>query len=614
MQLAQDDGAADQDVRDPDGWHELEVANPSFLVEKLGAECTDLQGLRELTVNALEAIAALGSGVEGRVVWDLDWRRFEASGGRERKLSIIDTGVGMTAEQMRYYINHLAASSHQQGRTKNFGVGAKIAAGSRNPHGLEYRSWHQGDGALIRFKRDPNGRWGLEPQDWRDGRREFWRPLGESEKPWVLRGRAHGTQVVLLGQHERDDTTRAPTSVSEARQRWVTRYLNTHFLRLPERVELLVRDTPHRNVWRDASELERILGQLHHLERRAIAAGVVELSDARAHWWVLAEDHRARRRHPATWTSTGHVAALRENELYDTLPQTRGGYQRLHEFGIRFGYERVVLYLEPEASDRLETNTARTLLLLDHEPLPWPRWEEEFRAAMPAELRRLQERLADSDDGSRRDAIRERLAAHLPLYRISRYRAPRLPGSPVTDPGDSPRPDVDEPHAHAPEPHTAQRWPAEREAEPCPAPEEGEDRGNVEAAVVELPEVMWVSVRDRTRAPGDLEDQAARYHVERHELTINADFRVFADMMSRWERRYQGVPGAHGTIAALVREWFEQALVEVVLSARSFGRSPHWDSNDLAALLSPAALTAAVLPRQLVDAQIKKRLAQKLGR
>ena len=60
MQLAQDDGAADQDVPDPDGWQELEVANPSFLVEKLGAECTDLQGLRELTVNALDAIAALG--------------------------------------------------------------------------------------------------------------------------------------------------------------------------------------------------------------------------------------------------------------------------------------------------------------------------------------------------------------------------------------------------------------------------------------------------------------------------------------------------------------------------------------------------------------------------
>jgi hypothetical protein len=28
-------------------WHELSVANPTFLLERLGSECTDLQGLRE---------------------------------------------------------------------------------------------------------------------------------------------------------------------------------------------------------------------------------------------------------------------------------------------------------------------------------------------------------------------------------------------------------------------------------------------------------------------------------------------------------------------------------------------------------------------------------------
>jgi hypothetical protein len=380
-------------------WHDLQVANPSFLVEKLGAECSDTQGLRELTVNAIEAITAAGPEASGRVVWDLDWERADASRGRIRKLSITDTGIGMSPDAMRYYINHLAATSHEQGRTKNYGVGAKVAAGSRSPHGLEYRSWHQGSGALVRFKRDPNGRWGLEPQEWPDGRRDFWRPLDESEKPWALRGHPHGTQVVLLGQHERDDTTQAPKSVSEARQRWVARYLNTRFLRLPEQIELLVRDARQGNMWRDAGELERILGQQHHLERRAIAAGAVELSDARAHWWVLDEDHHARRRQAATWISTGHVAALYENELYDMLPQTRGGYQRLQEFGIRFGYERVVLYLEPAARDRVETNTARTLLLLDHQPLPWASWQDEFRAAMPAEIKRLQERLAGSDGG-----------------------------------------------------------------------------------------------------------------------------------------------------------------------------------------------------------------------
>jgi hypothetical protein len=80
----------------PDGhnWHELEVANPSFFIEKPGAECSDTQGLRELTVNALQAIATIAPNATGRVVWDLDWQRVDASRGRERKLSVIDTASG----------------------------------------------------------------------------------------------------------------------------------------------------------------------------------------------------------------------------------------------------------------------------------------------------------------------------------------------------------------------------------------------------------------------------------------------------------------------------------------------------------------------------------------
>ncbi len=149
-----------------DDFAELDVANASFFVEKLGAECGDLQALRELTMNGIQAIAALGRNAGGRVIWDLDWKRLERTGGRVRKLSMIDTGIGMTPDALRFYINHLAASSHAQSRRQNFGVGAKIAAGSRNPHGLEYRSWHDGQGALVCFMRHPDGRWGLQPQAW----------------------------------------------------------------------------------------------------------------------------------------------------------------------------------------------------------------------------------------------------------------------------------------------------------------------------------------------------------------------------------------------------------------------------------------------------------------
>ena len=422
--LAELAGAAEGPVAAVYGWHELAVANPTFLLERLGSECTDLQGLRELTVNGLDAIAALGADRNGRVVWDLDWERFDASGGRVRKLSVTDTGTGMTAGQLRCYINQLAASGREQSPTGNFGVGAKVAAGSRNPHGLEYRSWRQGEGSLVCFKRDPDGRWGLEPQRWADGRADYWRPVGEAEKPWLLRGQDHGTQVVLLGRQERHDTTQAPPSVTDAGRHWITRYMAGRFPRFPSQVEVLVRE--HHGP--DTHPLRRIHGEQHHLEHHAVAAGTVALRDAIVRWWVLDDDHRARHREAALRASTGHAAALFDDELYDVLPQTRGGYGRLQDFGIRFGYQRVVLHLEPHAAaGRLKFKTARTALLLGHEPLPWSRWDDEFAASMPEEIRRLQERAASPDCLPRRVAIRSRIAAIQPLYRLNRYRSPRSP-------------------------------------------------------------------------------------------------------------------------------------------------------------------------------------------
>jgi len=614
QKLAELAGAAEAAA---DGWHELAVANPTFLLERLGSECTDLQGLRELTVNGLDAIAAFGADRPGRVVWDLDWERFEASGGCVRKLSVIDTGTGMTAEQLRRYINQLAASGREQSGRGNFGVGAKVAAGSRNPHGLEYRSWQEGHGSLVCFKRHPDGRWGLEPQRWADGHVDYWRPLGDAEKPRLLHGQDHGTQVVLLGQHGRHDTTQPPPSVTDARPHWITRYLNARFLRFPAHVEVLVRE----HHGRDEQPLRRIHGEQHHLEHHAVAAGTVELGDAIVRWWVLDDDHRSRRREAVLWASTGHAAAVFDDELYDTLPPTRGGYGRLQDFGIRFGCERVVLHVEPQDGVAgVECNTARTLLLLDHEPLPWTRWGQEFAAAMPEQILRLQELAAGTDCVPRREAIRGRVSAILPLYRLSRYRPTRTQSQTQAEQATARPPDETTvtaversaspstgPTVH-PTGASLQRKPNHSLAG-VQAPADDPDQDALSPAVVDLPDVAWISARDATRAPGDLEDQAARYHPARHELTINADFRAITDLTAHWRTRYRGVPGAHATIEAQVREWCEQVLVEVVLAARN----SQWKAEQLEALLSPSSFTAALLPRHLLHATLQKRLGQKLG-
>ncbi len=131
---------------------------------------------------------------------------------------------------------------------------------------------------------------------------------------------------------------------------------------------------------------------------------------------------------------------------------------------------------------------------------------------------------------------------------------------------------------------------------------------------VGLPDVAWISAREGSRAIGDLEDQAARYHVDRDELTINADFRAITDLIAHWYDRYRGVAGARTVIEAQVREWCEQILVEVVLA----GRNSSWSAEQLDGLLSPTSFTAALLPRQLLHATLlhatlQKRLGQKLG-
>ena len=182
-----------------------------------------------------------------------------------------------------------------------------------------------------------------------------------------------------------------------------------------------------------------------------------------------------------------------------------------------------MLHLEPQVdAGRLQCNTARTLLLLDHEPLPWARWGEEFAAAMPAEILHLQERAANADCVPRQEAIRQRVTAILPLYRLSRYRPTSRPRQPPIQPPTDARNQLPDAPSTAP---TASRRGTAADAAAAPAPGERRHEALTEPPTedpddqqqsqptVSLPDVAWISARDGSRATGDLEDQAARYHL-----------------------------------------------------------------------------------------------------
>jgi hypothetical protein len=97
-------------------------------------------------------------------------------------------------------------------------------------------------------------------------------------------------------------------------------------------------------------------------------------------------------------------------------------------------------------------------------------------------------------------------------------------------------------------------------------------------------------------------------------LLVNGDFRAFTDMIERWEKLYEYVPGAKATIKDVVREWFEQQLIETVMSAHALAGGRRWSEQEIAELWTESALTAAVLPRYHIKLSIKRMLGQRLGK
>jgi len=602
---------------------ELKVRNMSFLLERLGRDCAPDQFVRELTVNAVQAVQRVGGGI---VVWDhepVHSRRFGAS-----KLCVMDTGVGMTGPEMVEYINHLASSGGVQADDGNFGVGAKIAAATRNPAGIVYLSWKRGKGAMVWLWRNPaTGQYGLKPLGRGKGEDAYWAPVPASLKPALIG--EHGTVVVLLGATESEDTTLPPDGATDdsSRSLWLTRYLNSRFFELPEGVELKAREqwgTP-------GSRVRPARGMKHFLDLVSHAGGRVRLPDATAHWWILPEEvpQELADRYP----SSGHVGALFQGELYE-LYTGRAGTAKLQGFGIAVGHQRVVLYVEPRAMRRRRVvpNTARTALLVNGRPLPWDEWAERFRENLPAEILALMEEVADARSArDRTESFKQRMKglANLlfiggsggeNLRRLFALEAP--PQSRNGKGGDDvaatlPAPDPAAERSRAPGADADSRSPGADDARPEP-PRDGRKRGESdrEAPLPELDldrllelEVVWV-----TEAECGAVERAARYIPETNTLLMNRDFRVFAGYIERWREKYAGNPAAQREVEDLVREWLEQPLRELVIRSHFLRGTPGWSDEHIRALLSDESLTAVSLPCYLTEMRLRAAVAQRLGK
>jgi hypothetical protein len=532
----------------------------------------------------------------------------------------------MTGEEMVEYINHLASSVGVQALDRNFGVGAKITAGVSNPVGLVYTSYKNGEVHQIHFWRDPEtNEYGVKPFfRERDESFHHWRKLKKSVLPEEIIAAGHGTMVTLLGASEAGNTMLPPESAVGG-VRWLIRYLNRRFLRFPDGVKVKVREfskanpeewptepTTHAN---EGGIKRQAVGQASYLDRNAAASGEVRLErgSATAHWWLLKEDKIG---DPSYWLSSGHVAALFQDELYE-LRDGNGGIRQLMHFGVLFGSRRVIVYVEPDDGQEITPNTARSQLLAGGEPLPWEEWAGEFREQLPEPIQQMMEELLSRDgDGDQRENIRQRLKRIEELMRTTRYR--RTKDGSVNASGDA----------------SGGAAGSEGEAEESTRKNKSGAKGGTGADFyggyvdeddgepseplnpqTSFPEIKWVSVAKGTRNADDLlEDRAASYaNSSQNILLVNEDFRVYTDLVKHFVRLYEGYPGVEKTVPEIIKEWYAQQLVESVIGLLAIEGSAKWTPADVETALSEEALTAVVMPRYNLYQQVSRVLGTKLG-
>jgi len=566
----------------------LEVAHTSFLLERLGQDCEPQQYLRELTQNGLEAIAR--SGANGEILWKAA-PVSSPSGKSGLKLSITDTGDGMTAAEMENHINRLSSSGGQQTHEGNFGVGAKISTALHSPAGVCYRSWKQGVGHEILLCRDAaTGNYGLRQYALGDDEFSYSPALPEDSRPVIVE--SHGTEVTLMGNDEESNTAMPDGTKSSA---WISKHLNSRYYRFPQPVTVRV-DEASLTGKNDPAAIRTLTGQKVYLDEHSEASGTTKLTGAVAHWWILGDDH-SRRTDAAFIESTGHTAALYQDELYE-LRSGRNGYARLQQFGVIFGFRRVVIYVEPRKHHhrRITSNTARNQLLMNSKSLPWNAWAAEFAKKMPVELRRLVD-----DEGAARQpdhslAVKRRLSKIMDLFKPRRLRL-SAKGKDHADAGTGRGGTAKRKSAKGKK--KVKKAARKKTAKPThqQAATGGRPADKTPGAETTYPKTVWISSEDGTRAKGFLEDRAAAYLPDQNVLQINRDFSVFADTIEYCGRGLASEESTQKAVRDTVLSCYEQALVESVLGMRALHNAKEWSDRDIDKALSSEALTAAVMQR-----------------
>jgi len=564
----------------------IKIADIDFTVSRQIEQCPKTMMLRELVMNAIEAAA---KGPQGRRLVELRGKAVAECGGA-RKLTIWNTGPGMSSNELDHICDLAASLGKDMALEGNFGMGAKVASLPSNTLGMRYRSCRDGVvSQVILGKRE--GVYG-----------KVWVPVDDSFEEVVdvtdqVREEAEyslaedWTEVVLFGNRPEQDTVADPYDGDPAQDvQWITTYLYHRFYSLPEGVELVLHEGTHP---RDGRR------QFKAIPDRAEAFGRVETVDAgdgvKIHYYYDPPYKNGGHNKSISGSLTSSVstaAIIFRGEMYDVF-KGRKWAADAPSFGIPFGARHISVHVELPDNFPVRHEPYRRFIQLsggDQRQVTVDAFAELVFRYRPDWLIEIINSLAPKASAST-DDLRKELQDLLNELRI-KTKSPREAenGIQLVDDGGARGAKPDHSEGRGGDGARTPIAPTDLIFNPA-----GAKRANISKNLEQAPEIIPLTDEDDV-AEKELTSKAARYVRETNQLFINLTYSAVASAQDHLQLRYATYDDPE-LVRELARHWAERLIMGrvgyAVIYAQAKQLVREWTSDDVKKALEPESLSLA---------------------
>lgn len=562
----------------------IRISDIDFTVARQIEQCPKTMMLRELVVNAVEAASKAQS---SRRLVEIKGKRVLETGDA-RKLTIWNTGPGMTSEELDHICDLAASLRKDMALEGNFGMGAKVASLPSNPLGMRYRSCTNGAvSQVILGKRD-----GIYGKVWvpvDDGFEEVIDVTErvKAEEEYSLE--EDWTEVVLFGTRAEQDTVADPYDGNPSSDRqWLTTALYHRIYRLPEDLQILLHEGTHpRDGRRPFKPITARTEAFGKYERVEVCNGTA------IHYYYDPPYQGGSHNQSISGSITSSVstaALVFKDEMYD-VRKSRKWAADAPLFGIPFGARHISVHVELPSDFPVRHEPYRRFLQLtegDQRQIEIEDFSDLVLHNRPEWLVEVINSFAPKSSASMGD-LRKELQQLLNELRV-KARSPRL-----TEEGEHA---VEKGGARGASPNSGSGG-KEGQKERSVKPDElmlnpsGSRRASISKNLEHAPE--FILLRDDS----DIEDKelvgkVARYFRETNQVFVNMRYAAFGEVEEHLANRYAAYEDPE-VVRELVKQWSEKIVLGrvgysvVYAQAKQLLRA--WTSDDVKKALEPECLS-----------------------